>query len=193
MEDHLLHSFKKAIKHWWASLLIGIIAIVLGIVCMFTPFATFTALSLLFVCSFFVGGIFEILFALNNRDSIKNWGWTLGVGIVDLIFAIILLMNMELAPLMLAYLIAFWIMLQSFWGIGMSFDLQSIKGSGWGWLLALSILGIITSILLLFQPAVAGIFAAYIVAFGFLFYGIFRIYLALRLKSLHKYLPDDDK
>lgn len=191
MENHLLSSFKKAVKYWWVSLLVGIIAVVLGIVCMFTPFTTFTALALLFVCSFFVGGISEIAFAIANKDTIKNWGWTLAVGIIDFIFAIILLMNLELAPLMLAYLIAFWIMLQSFWGIGMSFELQPIKGSGWGWLLALSILGVIASILLLFQPAVAGLFAAYIVAFGFLAYGIFRIYLAFRLKTLHKYFPDN--
>jgi len=191
MENHLFKSFKKAVKYWWVSLLLGIIAVVLGIICMFTPFTTFTALTLLFICSFLVGGIAEIIFAISNKDSIKNWGWTLAVGIIDLVFAILLLMNMELAPLMLAYLIAFWIMLQSFWGIGMSFDLQSIKGSGWGWLLALSILGVIASILLLFQPAVAGLFAAYIVSFGFLFYGVFRIYLAFRLKTLHKYISED--
>jgi len=100
---------------------------------------------------------------------------------------------MELAPLMLCYLIAFWIMLQSMWGIGISFDLQSLKESGWGWLLALSILGVFASVLLLFQPQVAGLFAAYIISFGFIVYGILRIYLAFRLKSLNKYLSDDRK
>jgi len=191
MENHLLSSFKKAIKHWWVSLLVGIIAIALGIWCMFTPLTTFAALTIVFVVSFFVGGISEIAFSLANKDSMKNWGWTLAVGIIDLIFAIILLANMELAPLMLCYLIAFWIMLQAIWGIGMSLDLQAIKNSGWGWLLALSILGLFASFLLLFQPAVAGLFAAYIIAFAFLAYGILRIYLAFRLKSLEKYLPKD--
>ncbi|HCO68155.1 MAG TPA: hypothetical protein DIT04_10440, partial [Dysgonomonas sp.] len=191
-DNRLLSSFKQAVKYWWVSLLVGVIAVILGIVCLFTPFATFTALTFLFIFAFLMGGIAEIVFALANKNSIHNWGWTLAVGIIDIVFAIILLMNLELAPLMLAYLIAFWIMLQSFWGIGMAFDLQSVRGSGWGWLLALSIMGVIASILLLFQPAVAGLFAAYIVAFGFLFYGIFRIYLAFRLKNIHNHLSDND-
>lgn len=75
----------------------------------------------------------------------------------------------------------------------MSLDLQQYKGIGWGWLLALSVLGILFSIMLLFQPAAAGLFAAYIIGFSFLSYGISRIYLAFRLKSIHKYLPEDDK
>ncbi len=192
MDNHLLSSFKKAIKHWWVSLLVGIIAVALGLWCMFTPLTTFAALTIVFVISFFIGGISEIVFALANKDAMKNWGWTLAMGIIDFIFAIILLANMAIAPLMLCYLIAFWIMLQSIWGIGMSLDLQSIKGSGWGWLLALSILGVFSSIILLFQPAIAGIFAAYIISFGFLAYGILRIYLAFRLKNLEKYLPKDN-
>lgn len=193
MKNHLLSSFQKAIKHWWVSLIVGIVALVLGIICMFTPLATFAALTFVFVISFFIGGISEIAFAITNRDSMRNWGWTLAMGIIDLIFAIILLNNMSLAPLMLCYLVAFWILLQSMWGVGMSSDLQSFKGSGWGWLLALSILGIIAAILLLFQPEVAGIFAVYIVAFAFIAYGILRIYLSYRLKSLEKYLPEEDK
>lgn len=192
MENYLLSSFKKAVKHWWVSLLIGIIAVIVGLFCMFTPFTTFAALTILFVVSFFVGGICEIVFAISNKNIMRNWGWTLAMGIIDLIFAIILLANMELAPIMLCYLIAFWMLIQSIWGIGMAFDLQPVQNSGWGWLLALSILGVFASILLLFQPAVAGLFAAYILSFSFLFYGIFRIYLAFRLKSMHKYLPKDN-
>lgn len=191
MENHLLSTFKRAIKNWWISLLVGIIAVVVGFICMFTPFATFAAISLLFVCSFFVGGISEIVFALSNKNAIHNWGWTLAMGIIDLLFAIFLLANLDIAPLMLSYFIAFWILIQSIWGIGMAFDLQSVKNSGWGWVLALSILSVFASIILLFQPAIAGLFAAYIISFAFIFYGILRIFLAFKLKTLVKYLPED--
>lgn len=192
MDKHLLSSFRSNVKNWWVSLIVGIIAVVLGLVCPFTPIATFATLSLFFVISFFVGGISEIAFAISNRAVIKNWGWILAMGIIDFIFAIVLLSNPLLAPLILSYLIAFWLLLQSIWSVGMSLDLQSIKGSGWGWLLALSILGVLASLLLLFRPEVAALFTVYILSLGFFCYGIFRIYLAVRLKSLDKYLPKDE-
>jgi uncharacterized membrane protein HdeD (DUF308 family) len=193
MEKHsLLSAFKKAIKNWWISLLVGAISIILGIICMFTPLATFATLSLIFVISFFCSGVLEVVFAITNREGISNWGWTLAMGIIDVIFGIILLNNMQLVPLMLCYLIAFRIMLQSMWGVGMSLDLQTLKVSGWGWLLALSVLGIFTAIILLFQPVVAGLFAVYIISFGFVSYGVLRVYLSLKLKTLNKYLPKED-
>lgn len=192
MENPLLSTLKNAVKHWWISLLVGIVAVVVGFICMFTPFATFAAITLLFVFSFFIGGISEIVFAIANKKLINNWGWTLAMGVIDLLFAIFLLANLDIAPLMLCYFIAFWILLQSIWGIGMAFDLQSARNSGWGWVLALSILSVFASIILLFQPAIAGLFAAYIISFGFIFYGILRIFLAFKLKTLVKYLPDDN-
>lgn len=193
MENHLLSSFKKAIKHWWVSLLVGIVAVIVGFWCMSTPLETFATISILFVISFFIGGISEIVFAIANKDSMNNWGWTLAMGIIDILFAIFLMSNMALAPLMLCYLIAFWLLFQSIWGIGMAVDLKNIPGSGWGWLLALAILALFASMLLLFQPPVAGLFAVYIISFSFISYGIFRIYLGFRLKSMTKYLPEDNK
>lgn len=191
MDNFLLSSYKKAVKNWWVSLVIGVIAIILGMICMFTPLATFATLSFLFVISFLIGGIAEIAFAVTNRASLSNWGWTLAIGIIDIIFAFILLANPMLAPFMLCYLIACWILIQSIWGIGMAVDLKDVPESGWGWLLALSILGVLASILLLLQPAIVGLFAAYFVAFGFLAYGVLRIYMAFRLKACKKYFTDD--
>lgn len=192
MEAPLLSTIIETVKHWWISLLIGIIAVIIGFICMFTPFATFAAITFLFILSFFVGGISEIIFAVANKNTINNWGWTLAIGVIDLLFAIFLLANLDIAPLMLCYFIAFWILLQSIWGIGMAFDLHSAKISGWGWVLALSILSVFASIIILFQPAIAGLFTAYIISFGFIFYGILRIFLAFKLKSLVKYLPEDN-
>jgi len=186
-------SLKQAVKNWWIFLLVGIIAVVLGIWCMVTPLTTFIALTFVFVISFMISGISEIIFALTNRECIKNWGWILALGILELIFAIFLLVNMSITPLVFSYFIAFWVLIQAIWGIAMAFDLKKISNSGWGWLLALSILGIIVAIILLSQPLIAGISAAMILSFGFLAYGILRIYIAFRLKSLHKYLPDNEK
>ncbi|MFR9165689.1 MAG: HdeD family acid-resistance protein [Dysgonomonas sp.] len=188
MENGLKKSIRKAVKNWWISLLIGILCVALGIWCAVTPLSTFLALTILFVAGFIVTGIFEIGFAITNRDSIDGWGWTLAVGIIDLVLGIVLIANPMMAPAVLVYFIIFWLMFQSFWGIGVSIDLSKSEHSGWGWLLAFAILGLILSIILLFQPVIAGEIAAYMLAAIFVVYGIFRIMLSIKLKSLNKYL-----
>jgi len=188
MEEDLRNTIKKTTKHWWISLLVGLVSIGLGVWCFASLGTTFLALTFVFIVGFFANGIFEITFALANRKQHDGWGWTLAIGIVDLIFGIILLANPEIAPAILAYFIGFWLMFQSFWGIGVSMDLQKYKRSGWGWLLALAIIGLLLSIVLLAQPIITGVLAASFTASIFVIYGIFRIILAVRLKNLDKYI-----
>lgn len=186
MNNDLYSSFQSVIKHWWISLLVGILAVLLGIWCFATPMSTLLALSFLFVISFFVGGISEIAFALFNKNKLKNWGWTLIAGVVDIIFAIILLNEPSLVPIVFSYIIAFWILFRAIWGISMTLRLKQHKDTNWAYLFFISIIGIILAIVLFLQPLIAGLVVTYMLALGFIFYGIFRIYLAFRLKSLHE-------
>lgn len=188
MENDVLNSVKKAIKNWWISLIVGIICIGLGIMCLMAPGATFITLTIFFIAAFLVNGIFDISFAVTNRENHDGWGWILAIGIIDIIFGLILLFNPAIAPVVLAYFIAFWLMFQSFWSIGVSIDLKRYRNSGWGWLLALSIVGLILSIILLAQPVITGFLAVVITASVFIVYGIFRIALSIKLKSFNKYI-----
>mgnify|MGYP002189487413 FL=1 len=84
MRNDLFYSVKQAVKYWWVSLLIGLLAIMLGIWCLTSPWSTITALSIVFSVTFFVSGVFEIIFAVSNRNTLKGWGWTLVSGIIEI-------------------------------------------------------------------------------------------------------------
>ncbi len=183
---NLISGLKDAIKHWWISLIIGLLALVVGVWSLFTPLEAFAALTILFVVAFFIEGILEIVFAISNRKIQSGWGWNLVLGIIDFILAIILMANMAVAPLVLSYVIAIWVILRSVWEIGVAIDLKNVQDSGWGWLLVLGILGILLGIIMVLQPLFTIAFSAYYVGFALIFYGIFRIYLGFRLRSLHK-------
>ena len=68
------------VKNWWVSLLLGLLYILIAICLMFTPLASYVALSVLFSVSMFVSGTLEILFAVTNRKNISSWGWYLPDG-----------------------------------------------------------------------------------------------------------------
>lgn len=190
MRNELLGSTKRAVKHWWMSLIIGLLALGVGIWCIFRPVEALLALTILFVVSFLLSGILEIIFALVNRNNLDGWGWTLTSGIVDLLLGILLLCIPVDTPLILIYFVGFWIMFQSVWAIGMAVDLRRIQVSGWVWLLVLAILGLVFSFIFIVSPSFGGGFIVALMSISFILYGIFRIYLSFRLKSIKDQLDE---
>lgn len=193
MKDDLLDSVKQAVKHWWISPLIGVIAIVLGIWCLSHPGTTLTLLGALFIAGFLVSGIFEIFFAISNRNNYRGWGWTLAGGIIDILFAFLLLAMPIGTIAVLLFMVGFWIMFQSIWAIGSAIDLQRHGVRGWGWILTFGILGVILSFILISNPAFAAGFIVYILAITLFCYGILRIIYGLRLRTIHKDLENMNK
>ena len=189
MENQFLDSVKNAVKYWWSSLLLGILAIILGIWAVATPDVTLVTLSYLFVWAFFIGGILEIVFAVSNKNMLSGWGWTLSSGIIDILFSILLMaMPLPVITTIFIYVIGFWIMFRSIWTIGESVELQKLGVPGWGWMLALGILSVLFSILFIMSPIFSGAFIVVLVSIALIIYGIFRIYLSFKLKSIHKYI-----
>ncbi len=190
MKNDLLNSFQKAIRYWWISIVVGIIAVILGIWCLFQPMITLVTLSVLFVVGFIIGGVFEIVFATANREGMRGWGWTLASGIISVLFGLLLL-SMPIATLAaMLFFVGFWLMFQSLWSIGTAVDLQMMKIKGWGWLLAFGVLGLILSFFLILNPAFAAGFIVYLMSLTLFCYGLLRVYFGVKLRSLNKRIKE---
>lgn len=187
MIHNVLNKVKKTVKYWWISLLIGILGIFLGIWCLATPASSLAAITSVFIIVFILGGILEIIFAVSNRKVSDGWGWSLAGGILELMLGILLLaLPFELVTGILIYLVGFWMLFRSVMSIVESCQLQMMHVKGWGWLLALGILCLVFSFLYLMSPVFGGIFIVIFVGISLLSYGIFRIVLAFKLKSVYK-------
>lgn len=188
MKSLILESVKKRVNNWWVSLLIGILAIILAVLCIAVPDITLVAMTYVFIIAFFISGIIEIVFAVSNRDVLHGWGWSLSEGIIDIVFGILLLIIPQpVMTVLFTYLVGIWILFRSIGTIADSFELQQLEIKGWGWFLALAILGIIFSIFFILSPVIFK--GAFIVAFVFialLIYGIFKIVRAFKLRSIKK-------
>lgn len=194
MKNYFLTEIKEAVKNWWVSLLVGILAIVVGIWTFFTPGQSLAALTVLFEVALIVAGILEIIFAVSNRKVLYGWGWSLTAGILELLLGVMLIaMPMPSVAVILIYVVGFWILFRSIWSIGASFDLHQVGIRGWGWLLVMGILMALFSFLFLLSPAFGGIFIVVFVGIALLVYGIFRIVLAFDLKALYKDIKDVEK
>ena len=186
MNSLFLKSIKNAIKNWYIPLLVGLFFVVVSIVAFTSPMSSFIALSILFSLSFLFGGFAEIIFSVSNRDQMENWGWSLSLGIVTLIVGILLLLNPNLSMAILSFYIGFIILFRSIAAISFALDVKKYGSKNWGGLLALGILGALTSFILIWNPLFAGLSAVILVGLSFLFAGLFSIYLSFQLQKLHK-------
>ncbi len=184
MKNEIVVTVQRAARNWWVSVLIGVLALALGIWCLFAPGATLAALSLVFVVGFIISGILEIVFAVTNR-GLDGWGWSLAGGIVDLLIGIALaVLPLAVITVVLIWFVGFWLLIRSILGIGMAADLH--RWGVRGWLLAVAILGVVAAFLFFLSPAFGGGTIVWLAACAFVFYGIFRIWLGVRLYSLHR-------
>lgn len=173
-------------------MLLGILFIIFSIYLMFAPLASYIALSILFSVSMFVSGLFEIAFAISNKNNISSWGWYLAGGIIDLILGIFLMANPGLSMSVLPFILAFWLMFRGFSATGYSMDLKRYGTRNWGWYMAFGILAILCSIGIIWQPGIGAFTLVYMVAYALLIIGIFRVMLAFELRSLHKHTKEQN-
>ena len=185
METDIINTTRNATKHWYLSLILGILFICVGIWVFMTPVSSYLALSILFSVTIFVSGIFEIVYSISNRIEMDNWGWVLTGGIIDLLFGLWLMASPLLSIAILPFVVGFMLMVRSMMAIGFAFDLKDFANSGWGWLLALSILGLLFSFVLLWNPAFAGLTLVIWTGCAFVTLGVYRIILSFKLKHLH--------
>lgn len=134
--ETVFNEIQHSVKNWWASLLLGIVYIIVALWLMFAPLSSYVALSIVFSISMLISGILEILFAVSNRKGVPSWGWYIVGGIIDVILGIYLIaypmVSMEVIP----FIIAFWLMFRGFSSTGYSIDLKRYGTRDWGWYMA---------------------------------------------------------
>ncbi len=192
METSILKSLKDSVKNWWTSLILGILFIIMAVWIMMTPLESYLALSVFLGVLMFISGIMEIIFSIGNRKTLDGWGWQLTSGVLDFILGAILVSYPQITMVVLPIFIAFWILFKGVAGISFSIDLKSYGIKGWWMLLGICVIVCLFAISIFIEPLIGGFGIVYMTAFGFLFAGIFRIGLALKLQKLNKTLHNKE-
>jgi uncharacterized membrane protein HdeD (DUF308 family) len=174
-----------AVSHWWLSVLLGVLFIVIGVWVLFTPVESYLTLSLIFSVTFLVNGVMEIFSAFTMNRETQGWGWIVAGGVIDLIIGLMLVANPGITALLLTFVVGFGLLFRSMMAIGVAFDLKSAGVSMWGWLLVLGMAGLLFSFLLLRKPSIVALSIVVVTSIAFIVIGVFRVVLGLRLKKIH--------
>lgn len=201
MEDWKDKLEKNMKSHFVFGIIAAILMVIVGIVMCVNPAASLRALVWLIIIAFLVAGIFRIVSYTRMPYWIRQ-GFTLVIGIIDILCAIALCFSAVSAPLATDEIFAIFIGLMFafdmlFAGVNTLASVGVVKrmGGGTGWLIASGILLIISSMLLFMVPISGTVFLMYALAFAFIVGGISlfasTIDLKNRSKSFEEYMENN--
>ena len=183
---------KNAKGHFAFGIVAAVLMVIVGIVMLCNPVRSLRAIVWLVIVGVLVAGIFRIVSYVRMRYWIRQ-GFTLVIGIIDLICGVALcfaavsapLLTDEMFVLFIGFMFAFEML---FAGANMLASTGVVKrmGGGTGWLIASGVLSIIAAILLLMVPAVGTVFLMYALAFALIVGGIGLAASAIDLKNRSK-------
>ena len=177
---------KEALKYWWLVLIKGIILVVLSFFIFGHPVSALVGLALYIGISLMVTGVLLVITSLSNRQADDQWGWKLAEGIMDVVFAFILLSNPAITATVFPFVVGFWMI---FYGIMLftgSFGNKKAGDKNWWVNLIGGILNVFVGYIIM-NDIIAGAFAiTFWIGTGVLIFGVVNISAAFRMKSLVK-------
>jgi len=175
---------KEHKNYWWIPLLSGIILLFFGIWFFTAPRESFQSLTIVFGSIILFSGVFEIYMALKNRALVMDYLAYLWGGLINVFLGIVLILNPKTILIIISILIGFWLIFKA--GEMIKKALAQKKANNPKWIngLIFGLVLILLAIILIWHPDIIGFTIALWTSLAFIFMGVFRIYLAFRLKEI---------
>ena len=166
-------------EFWWAFLLRGILAVILGVAAIMWPGKTLELLIFIMGVYFFADGIVIIFTAFGNKEE---WWMLLIEGIISMLFGVVIFFLPGVTTLILLYLIAMWALFTGIFELITIFRLP--RGhSGFYSLAIMGVLSILLAILLIAFPGEGALAAIWLIGIYAVLFGISTVIFGLKLRS----------
>lgn len=168
-------------------LISGLIFIAFGIWTLCCPVESLEVLAYAFAICFTVAGLFYVGFACAASRWSSDWGWSLALGILEAVSGAWLLF-LPAAQLTVAFMFiaGFWLLFAAINAVCESFAV-SAGSVGWTTVSVLFlILTVIFTVAFLSNPIVGGVAVWLWLGLSLICFGVFRLVLAAKLKSLER-------
>lgn len=175
---------KNKINNWWLSLIKGIVLIALGIYIFGHPVdallgvAYFIGLALLFT------GLLIVIMAISARKEITNWGWRLTEGLLDIVFAYILLTNPGVTAVILPFILGIWTIVSGLMLFADAFQAKDDGVSHWWIGLFAGFGAIIVGYFITTNEGFGAFSITFWIGLGFVLLGLVNVFLSLKAKSI---------
>lgn len=176
--------------NWGWTLFRGILAITLGLIALFFPLSAVFAFTMVFAVFAFVDGVFSLISGIRGaRHKGERWGTLILLGIIGILVGVLFIAWPAVSTISYALvtvgLVAAWSIIAGITQIVAAIRLRKeITGEFWLGLAGLLtlLLGIGIMVLVMTNPLITLVSAAWMIGFWALIAGVALIFLAFRLK-----------
>ena len=156
----------------FGSLLIGILSLLVGVIALRNPLASLASIVMYYGVFAILKGIVEIVLRNKVRKYHTSGNILLFTGIINIIFGLLLVFNVEIGMIVMPMVFAFWFLFDSIMGIFRARPIKEFSNSKYWLSIILSVLGIILGILLIDNPFASMFTLVSLVGFYFILLGI---------------------
>jgi uncharacterized membrane protein HdeD (DUF308 family) len=171
-------------SYWWMSLISGLVLLFFGIWFFVAPLESFQSLTIVFGIVILIIGLSEVFIALKNRKVVLDYMSYLWGGLLNVVLGVLLISSPETILWIISIVIGFWLIFKGGEQIKRAIHLKKQNSNSWKTVLIWGIVLVLIAAALLWHPEIIGITIAIWTAIAFIFIGIFRIYLAFRLREM---------
>ena len=156
-------------------LLRGVLFIIVAVLIFRNPLASIVGLTATIgLLTLFTGTVF-IVGSITVRKYYNKWGWTLALGILDILLGSMLLFYPAMTAPLLVLFIGAWTVAIGMMESGLSFGLKKLKFKKWWVLLVMGLLSILFGGIIIFKPLVGVLSITLFMGMQFLLYGSYLI------------------
>ena len=176
----------EPVKHWWMYLMIGVLALILGVFMLANPAITYEVMTLLLGLALLFFGVIEMSVGIFSRNLFVSRAAVIIGAVLNIVLGILLAANPGIAAITLPLILGMWMLYQSFMIISYASDLKNFKVTGYGLTLFCGIVLLVLAFLILLRPLTIGMMTiAIYIALSFIIYGLSEIISAFRLRTIH--------
>lgn len=174
-------------RFWWAPMVTGIIAIGLGVWCLCSPATSIPVLAYVFAALICVAGGFNLGYGIINRRIAHNWGWSLALGLLDLVAGIWLftLPEAELATTFII-VVGIWLICITINAFCETFMFSSGSPLWTTFSLILLLITIWFAFILISNPVSMAVAGWLYLGISLIAYGVFRVSVAGKIRSINR-------
>ena len=169
-------------KIWIFAIIRGVLAIIFGLIALFSPIATALALAIVIGVYAIVNGVLDIIEAIRHRGS-SSMVLRIVLGVVSILFGMLVLVWPGISLAILVIMVGIWAIIIGILQIVSSVRHRAIPNSGWVWGIIGGALSILFGILVLIWPGTGLVTIIWIIGIWAIVWGVTLIVLGVQLRK----------
>ena len=173
---------------WWLPMITGLICIGLGVWTLFDPSQSIPIFAITFAAVMLAAGFAQLMSCIFMARVGASWGWSLVIALLDIIAGVWLLTLPEaVLTTTFIYIIAIWILVVAINAVLEATAMSSHSPVALVLMLILLIATIAFAVIFLSNPILSGMTAWLWLGLSLISFGIYRLFLASRIRSLRNF------